>query len=352
MSIIEFKQVKKTFDEDVTVIEDFSLAIEEKEFVVLLGPSGSGKSTSLRMLAGLEEISGGEILIKDRVVNDLPSKDREIAMVFQNYALYPHMNVADNIGFGLKMRGVDKEEVNKQVSYALELLDLEEHRHKRPGNLSGGQQQRVALGRAIVRNSEIFLMDEPLSNLDARLRGVMREEIVNLHKSLEATTVYVTHDQIEAMTMADRVVIMDQGEIQQVAPPKEVYDYPANTFVANFIGSPSMNLIPLDKKYGQYFLGEVPLHISYMEKDLILGIRPEDLIIDDSSQVRMTITYLEDHGSDKFITGKSNDTEIIIKDTSDIAYEIGQNIGLEIHREKSSYFDKETGKRMENVRWN
>lgn len=352
MSIIEFKNVKKTFDGDVTVIEDFSLKIEEKEFVVLLGPSGSGKSTSLRMLAGLEEISGGEISIKDRVVNDLSSKDREIAMVFQNYALYPHMDVETNIGFGLKMRGVDKKEVEESVTHAIKILDLEEHRKKRPGNLSGGQQQRVALGRAIVRNSEIFLMDEPLSNLDARLRGVMREEIVNLHKNLEATTVYVTHDQIEAMTMADRVVIMDQGEIQQVAPPKEVYDYPANTFVANFIGSPSMNLIPLDREGDRYFLGDVPLHISYIEKELILGVRPEDLIIDDTSQVRMTITYLEDHGSDKFLTGQLNDTEIIIKDTSDMKYEIGQNIGLEIHREKSSYFDKETGNRMENVKWN
>lgn len=351
MSIIKFEHIEKKYDE-TTVIENFSLDIREKEFVVLLGPSGSGKSTTLRMLAGLEEISSGEIHIKDKVVNDIPSKDRGIAMVFQNYALYPHMNVEKNIGFGLKMRGMNKKEVTEKVEYAMKLLNLTVHRDKKPGNLSGGQQQRVALGRAIVRDSEIFLMDEPLSNLDARLRGVMREEIVRLHNELEATTVYVTHDQIEAMTMADRIVVMNEGEIQQVDSPKNIYDYPANTFVANFIGSPSMNLIQLERKDETYYLGEIPLKIQIMNKNLILGIRPEDLIIDDSSPVRMTITYIEDHGSDKFLTGQLNHTSIVIKDSSDTEYSINQNIGIGINRQKASYFELESGTRVEGVIWN
>lgn len=351
MSIIKFKNIEKEFD-GTTVIEDFSLSIQEKEFIVLLGPSGSGKSTTLRMLAGLEAITSGEIHIKDKIVNDLPSKDRGIAMVFQNYALYPHMNVEENIGFGLKMRGVRKKIVTDKVEYAMNLLNLTDHRSKSPGNLSGGQQQRVALGRAIVRDSEIFLMDEPLSNLDARLRGVMREEIVRLHNELEATTVYVTHDQIEAMTMADRIVVMNEGEIQQVDSPKNIYDYPANTFVANFIGSPSMNLMNLSRKDEVFYLGEVPLQLKSMKRDLILGIRPEDLLINDSSPLRMTITYLEDHGSDKYLTGKINNTLIVIKDTTDIEYRINQNIGIEINRSKTSFFDLNSGARVEGVLWN
>lgn len=350
MSIIQFQKIKKDYDE-TTVIEDFSLDIQEKEFVVLLGPSGSGKSTTLRMLAGLEEITGGELLIKDKVVNEVPSKDRGIAMVFQNYALYPHMNVEQNIGFGEKMRGTSKKEVKEKVDYAMDLLNLTVHRDKKPGNLSGGQQQRVALGRAIVRDSEIFLMDEPLSNLDARLRSVMREEIVRLHNELNATTVYVTHDQIEAMTMADRIVVMNEGYIQQVDTPKNIYDYPANTFVANFIGSPSMNLVQLTRKDNSYYLDETPLNIQAKEKDLTLGIRPEDLFIDESSSVRMTISYLEDHGSDKFITGRLNQTPIVIKDSTDIEYEIGQNIGIGINRKKASYFNSESGMRVDDVIW-
>lgn len=351
MSIIKFENIEKIYDE-TTVIENFSLDIQEKEFVVLLGPSGSGKSTTLRMLAGLEEISSGKIQIKDKVINNIPSKDRGIAMVFQNYALYPHMNVEENIGFGLKMRGMNKKEVTEKVEYAMELLNLTVHRDKKPGNLSGGQQQRVALGRAIVRDSEIFLMDEPLSNLDARLRGVMREEIVRLHNELEATTVYVTHDQIEAMTMADRIVVMNEGEIQQVDSPKNIYDYPANTFVANFIGSPSMNLINLERKEEIYYLDERPLKLKNMNKDLILGIRPEYLMIDDSSLLRMTINYIEDHGSDKYLTGQLNDTSIVIKDSTETEYSINQNIGIAINWKKASYFDLETGERVEGVVWN
>lgn len=351
MSIIKFKNIKKEFD-GTTVIEDFSLSIQEKEFIVLLGPSGSGKSTTLRMLAGLEAISGGEIYIKDKVVNNIPSKDRGIAMVFQNYALYPHMNVEKNIGFGLLMRGVNKKMVAEKVEYAMKLLNLTEHRSKNPGNLSGGQQQRVALGRAIVRDSEIFLMDEPLSNLDARLRSVMREEIVRLHNELEATTVYVTHDQIEAMTMADRIVVMNEGEIQQVGSPKNIYDYPANTFVANFIGSPSMNLIELTKKNEEFYMGEVHINLQSNIKNLILGIRPEDLVIDDSSAIRMTITYLEDHGSDKYLTGLINNTSIVIKDITDNEYHINQNIGIVINRSKTSFFDLNSGSRVEGVLWN
>ena len=351
MSIIEFKNIKKTYDNGSTVIEDFSLDIKEGEFVVFLGPSGSGKSTSLRMLAGLEEISGGDLMIRGQRVNELPSKDRGIAMVFQNYALYPHMSVRDNIGFGLKMRGAENSEITRKVNDAMALLSLEEHADKRPGNLSGGQQQRVALGRAIVRDSDIFLMDEPLSNLDARLRGVMREEIVNLHNTLKATTVYVTHDQVEAMTMADRIVIMDFGEIQQVGTPKEVYDKPANTFVANFIGNPSMNLIPLIKKEGHYHIEELPLRIEMSDREIILGIRPENLIIDENAEARMVINYMEDLGAEKFLSGKINGHTVIVRDGSDREFEIGQEIGLEVDRKKASYFDKSTGERLEDLVW-
>ena len=242
MSFIEFKNVCKMYPgSKVNTVDDFNLNIEEKEFIAFVGPSGCGKSTTLRMIAGFEEITGGELYIDGKKVNEMAPRDRGIAMVFQNYALYPHMTVEKNIGYGLKNMKLPADEIKKKVDWAIKVLGLEEYRTRKPKNLSGGQRQRVALGRAIVKNQKLFLMDEPLSNLDAKLRVSMRTEISKLHRELGATTIYVTHDQVEAMTMADRIVIMKEGVIQQVGKPMELYDHPKNQFVAGFIGSPQMN---------------------------------------------------------------------------------------------------------------
>ena len=242
MSNVVLKNVIKKYDKNV-VINNINLEIKDKEFVVLVGASGCGKSTILRMIAGLEEITSGEILIGDKKVNDIPPKDRDIAFVFQSYALYPHMTVRENIAFGLKMRKVDKKIIEQKVNEAAEILDLTEYLDRKPKQLSGGQRQRVALGRAIVRNPKVFLMDEPLSNLDAKLRVQMRSEIKKLHEKLQTTFIYVTHDQTEALTMGDRIVVLDKGVIQQFDTPEAIYNNPANTFVAGFIGSPQMNFI-------------------------------------------------------------------------------------------------------------
>ncbi len=243
MSTVKFVNINKIYDNNVQAVFDFNLDVKDKEFIVLVGPSGCGKSTTLRMLAGLEEITSGEILIDGVVVNDVLPKNRDIAMVFQNYALYPHMTVYDNMAFALKMKNLQKEEIDKRVREAAKILALEEYLKRKPKALSGGQRQRVALGRAIVRTPKVFLMDEPLSNLDAKLRVQMRSEITKIHKKVNATTIYVTHDQTEAMTMADRIVIMKDGYVQQIGSPKEVYNYPNNVFVGGFIGSPAMNFI-------------------------------------------------------------------------------------------------------------
>jgi multiple sugar transport system ATP-binding protein len=243
MAEVTLKDVTKVYGEDVVPIRDMNLNIPDGEFVVFVGPSGSGKSTALRMIAGLEDITQGKVFIGDNVVNDLPPRERDIAMVFQNYALYPHMNVRENMGFALKLRKMDKDEINRRVEEAAWILSIERFLDRKPKALSGGQRQRVALGRAIVREPKAFLMDEPLSNLDAKLRVQMRTEIAKLHNRLGVTTIYVTHDQTEAMTMADRIVLLKDGEVQQVAPPQIMYDHPKNVFVAGFIGSPAMNFI-------------------------------------------------------------------------------------------------------------
>src|SRR5689334_16467554 len=244
MANIELRDVTKRYPDGFEAVKHMDLAIEDGEFMILVGPSGCGKSTALRMIAGLEDISEGEMLIGDNVVNDKAPKDRDIAMVFQNYALYPHMTVRDNMGFALKLAKVDKAEINKRVEEAARILDLEQHLDRKPANLSGGQRQRVAMGRAIVRDPKAFLMDEPLSNLDAKLRVQMRAEVSRLQHRLGTTTVYVTHDQTEAMTLGDRVAVMRAGVLQQVDTPKELYDNPVNLFVAGFIGSPAMNFFP------------------------------------------------------------------------------------------------------------
>ncbi|MEG2769597.1 MAG: sn-glycerol-3-phosphate ABC transporter ATP-binding protein UgpC, partial [Oscillospiraceae bacterium] len=243
MASISLKNIYKIYEGDVTAVSDFNLEIEDKEFVILVGPSGCGKSTTLRMIAGLEEISKGELYIGDRLVNDVAPKDRDIAMVFQNYALYPHMTVFKNMAFGLQLRKTPKDEIDKRVREAARVLDIEHLLDRRPKALSGGQRQRVALGRAMVRNPSVFLLDEPLSNLDAKLRTAMRTEIIKLHQKLGTTFIYVTHDQTEAMTMGDRIVVMKDGYIQQVDTPQNLYDSPCNMFVAGFIGSPQMNFL-------------------------------------------------------------------------------------------------------------
>ena len=297
MASLEARNIYKRYPGGVTAVTDFNIKIKDKEFIVLVGPSGCGKSTTLRMIAGLEEISEGELYIGDRLVNDVAPKDRDIAMVFQNYALYPHMTVFDNIAFGLKLRKVPKDEIKKLVEEAAKSLDIAHLLDRKPKALSGGQRQRVALGRAIVRNPKVFLLDEPLSNLDAKLRAQMRTEIAKLHKKIGTTFIYVTHDQTEAMTMGDRIVVMKDGFVQQIDSPMNLYDSPCNKFVAGFIGSPQMNfinnakVIEKDSKYfvefgdeTKKFYVEVPAGRvdestlqRYVGKDVVLGFRPENI---------------------------------------------------------------------------
>ena len=291
MAHISIKNVSKQYDNQHIAVKDISLNIADKEFIALVGPSGCGKSTTLRMIAGLEDISAGEIWIGDKRVNGVLPRDRDIAMVFQNYALYPHKTVYDNIAFGLMLRRFEKSEINKRVLAAAETLGITSFLDRKPGALSGGQRQRVAMGRAMVRNPKAFLFDEPLSNLDAKLRVHMRKEIKKMHQSLQTTTIYVTHDQIEAMTLADRVVVMNHGSIEQIGPPQELYNHPATKFVAEFIGSPSMNFIParLKEEQGEYVLRisdtvkiRSPLlrndrYLPYLDQDLLIGLRPEHL---------------------------------------------------------------------------
>ncbi|NDA53816.1 MAG: sn-glycerol-3-phosphate ABC transporter ATP-binding protein UgpC, partial [Actinobacteria bacterium] len=293
MAQVKFENVDKVFDNGVKAVSNMSLEVRDGEFLVLVGPSGCGKTTALRMVAGLEAISSGTVSIGDTVVNNLSSKDRDIAMVFQNYALYPHLSVADNIAFGLRLRKEPKEKINKQVEWAATMLDLVPYLNRRPKELSGGQRQRVAMGRAIVREPKVFLMDEPLSNLDAKLRVQMRAEIANLQKQLGTTTIYVTHDQVEAMTMGDRVAVMSMGVLQQVAEPQVLYDAPANIFVAGFIGTPPMNMFEATvERDGDYLAltlagarfplakdrdWRYPRLSQYAGRKIVVGIRAEDV---------------------------------------------------------------------------
>jgi multiple sugar transport system ATP-binding protein len=290
-------------------VDQLDLAIEDGEFLVLVGPSGCGKSTSLRMLAGLEDVNAGRILIGDRDVTQMPPKDRDIAMVFQSYALYPHMTVADNMGFALKIGGINKSEIRTRVEEAAKILDLEPYLDRKPKALSGGQRQRVAMGRAIVRKPQVFLMDEPLSNLDAKLRVQTRTQIASLQRRLGVTTVYVTHDQVEAMTMGDRVCVLKDGLLMQVGSPRDLYDHPNNVFVAGFIGSPAMNLLELPVADGGIKLGD---HIHPVERALIsgagdrvtLGVRPEDLELSDRG-LEVQVDVVEELGADAYIYGRA-----------------------------------------------
>lgn len=331
MSEVILNGVRKIYDKKV-VIDNIDLKIKDKEFVVLVGASGCGKSTILRMIAGLEDITGGEILIGDKKVNNIPPKDRDIAFVFQSYALYPHMTVRENIAFGLKMRKVPKDKIEKKVLEAAEILDLTEYLDRRPKQLSGGQRQRVALGRAIVRNPKVFLMDEPLSNLDAKLRVQMRAEIKKLHEKLQTTFIYVTHDQTEALTMGDRIVVLDKGVIQQVASPEEIYNNPQNTFVAGFVGSPQMNFIA-GEELDEEFAGK------------IAGIRPEKMRAEHGEfKLSVNVDMTELLGSEKIAYFNIGESKCSAKLPAD--YDIGKTLDLSIKREDIYLFDKENGKRI------
>lgn len=332
MSNVILKNVTKIYDNKNKVINDISLDIKDKEFVVLVGASGCGKSTLLRMIAGLEDISSGEIFIGDKKVNDVQPKDRDIAFVFQSYALYPHMTVRENIAFGLKMRKMDKETIEKKVQEAADILDLGPYLDRKPKQLSGGQRQRVALGRAIVRNPKVFLMDEPLSNLDAKLRVQMRSEIKKLHERLQTTFIYVTHDQTEALTMGDRIVVLDKGVIQQVDPPEEIYNNPKNTFVAGFVGSPQMNFIASK---------DIPYDTP---ENAIIGIRPENLICGGPIHMNVHVDITELLGSEKIAYFNIGESKCSAKLPAD--YKLGDTLELSIRPEDMYFFDSTSGKRI------
>ncbi|MBY5349968.1 ABC transporter ATP-binding protein [Rhizobium leguminosarum] len=317
MAEIVFDQISKSYGDGYAAIRNLNMTIRDGEFLVLVGPSGCGKSTALRMIAGLEEITDGRLTINGAVVNDLAPRDRDVAMVFQSYALYPHLTVAENIGFGLRVRGLDKAEIASKVQETAKLLELEDYLARKPAQLSGGQRQRVAMGRALARSPQAFLMDEPLSNLDARLRGQMRAEIARMQKMSGITTVYVTHDQVEAMTMGDRVAVMKSGVLQQLGTPRSLYDQPANLFVASFMGSPAMNLLATDlfatengpeARFGQatiLFSGEVlaerPRIASAAGRAVVLGIRPEAFQPVDAGGLTGTVAFVEDLGANLLV---------------------------------------------------
>ncbi len=364
MASLSLKNICKVYPNGFEAVKDFNLEIEDKEFIIFVGPSGCGKSTTLRMIAGLEEISSGELKIEDRVVNDVEPKDRDIAMVFQNYALYPHMTVYDNMAFGLKLRKVPKKEIDRMVREAAKILDLESLLDRKPKALSGGQRQRVAMGRAIVRNPKVFLMDEPLSNLDAKLRGQMRIEISKLHQRLGTTIIYVTHDQTEAMTLGTRIVVMNAGVVQQVDTPQVLYDTPCNLFVAGFIGSPQMNFLDAvcnvegDKVSLQVGPASIALPPAkakklidggYAGKEVILGIRPEDIHDEEafiaSSQdtvIESTIRVYEMLGAEVYLYFDYEGVSVTARVNPRTTARTGDTVKFALDAEKIHVFDKET----------
>ena len=364
MASLSLQHINKTYPNGFEAVKDFNLEIEDKEFIIFVGPSGCGKSTTLRMVAGLEEITSGTLKIGDKVMNDVEPKDRDIAMVFQNYALYPHMTVYDNMAFGLKLRKVPKDQIDKAVREAARILDLEKLLDRKPKALSGGQRQRVAMGRAIVRNPKVFLMDEPLSNLDAKLRVQMRIEISKIHQRLGATIIYVTHDQTEAMTLGTRIVVMKDCVVQQVDTPQHLYEQPGNLFVAGFMGSPQMNFLDaqiaekggdLIAKVGEYDIvipaakAKVLKDGGYVGKTVVLGIRPEDIhdsqmFIEASPSVPMTSTVkvYELLGAEVFLYFDVNGTQVTARVDPRTNSKTGDTIKFAFDMEKSHFFDKET----------
>ena len=357
MAGLTFKHIYKIYDGNVTAVEDFNLEIKDEEFIVFVGPSGCGKSTTLRMVAGLEDISKGELYIGDKLVNDIEPKDRDIAMVFQNYALYPQMTVRENMSYALKIAKVPKEHIDQKVNQVAAVLGLEQYLDRKPAALSGGQRQRVALGRAIVRDPQVFLMDEPLSNLDAKLRVQTRAEITRLHEQLDTTFIYVTHDQTEAMTMADRIVIMNDGKIQQVDTPENVYQNPKNLFVATFIGSPQMNLISttISKEDDGYYAntktykfkiadskGKALEEKGWLGKELKVGIRPEhiyDSYRKTDSIIHGEVTFIELLGSSQFVYMDVGEDQMLATLNMDTKVQKGDEIELYLDAEKMNFFD-------------
>lgn len=364
MAGISLRHIVKTYPGNVTVVPDLNLEIEDKEFVVLVGPSGCGKSTTLRMIAGLEDISGGEMYIGERLVNEIAPKERDISMVFQNYALYPHMTVYKNLAFGLELAKEDKKVIDQKIKKVAKDLDIEYLLNRKPKALSGGQRQRVAVGRLMVRNPSVFLFDEPLSNLDAKLRGEMRAVIKQLHEKLQTTFVYVTHDQVEAMTMADRIVVMKDGYIQQNDIPQKLFDCPCNKFVAGFIGMPQMNFFDceLKKKDDEFYLKFANYEIllpesknqngcldGYVGKTISAGIRPNDLsIVDKEYTINGEVELKELMGAESYIYVNSNDVRFTVRTVGSYKCEIGQGVSIKFDTEKIHLFDKETTKTITN----
>lgn len=370
MASLSLKNINKTYPNGFIAVKDFNLEVADKEFIIFVGPSGCGKSTTLRMIAGLEEISAGELWIGNTLVNDVEPKDRDIAMVFQNYALYPHMSVYDNMAFGLKLRKTPKEKIDKLVHEAAKILDIEHLLDRKPKALSGGQRQRVAMGRAIVRNPKVFLMDEPLSNLDAKLRVQMRIEISKIHQRLEATIIYVTHDQTEALTLGTRIVVMKDGIMQQVASPIDLYTKPCNVFVAGFIGSPQMNFInckavkdgsDVKLEFGSYSVkipegkAEKVIEGGYIGKEVIMGIRPEDINDEEiyinsgtDNVLDATVKVYEMLGAEVFLYFTVEGFDITVRVNPRTTARPGDTIKIALDVNKIHVFDKETEKTITN----
>ena len=344
MAEIQLKNICKRWG-DFVGVDDFNLTIADKEFLVLLGPSGCGKTTTMRMIAGLEDATSGELFIDGKKINDLEPKDRDVAMVFQSYALYPNMTVYENICFPLKVRKIDPETHHEKVMRASAMVELDDFLHRKPGQLSGGQRQRVALARAIVREPNVFLMDEPLSNLDAKLRVSTRAQIKNLSHDLQVTTVYVTHDQIEAMTLADRVVVMKDGIVQQVGTPTDIYDKPANTFVASFIGSPAMNLIDGSVSAGVFTAQGVEVKgLDLADGEVTLGFRAEDAQVSESrAQINANVYTMELLGDATNVAVKVAGALVIVKTHKDYRVAIGQAVSIAVPKEICHFFAKDTG---------
>ncbi|MDR0685588.1 MAG: sn-glycerol-3-phosphate ABC transporter ATP-binding protein UgpC [Spirochaetaceae bacterium] len=359
MARVELKGISKVYDGAVRAVDNVDIVVDDKEFVVFVGPSGCGKSTTLRMIAGLEDITEGELLIDGELMNDVPPKDRNIAMVFQNYALYPHMTVYENMAFGLRIKKFSKDEINNRVHEAARILDIEKFLERKPKALSGGQRQRVAVGRAIVRYPKVFLFDEPLSNLDAKLRVQMRAEISRLHHRLNATMIYVTHDQVEAMTMADKIVVYKDGKIQQTGSPLQLYNYPENKFVAGFIGSPPMNFLTVSvlEENGGIVLDEGGFRLSvdsehseylkkYVDKEVFFGIRPEDLLLGADSgaanSIPLTVSVVEPLGADTTLWLNTRTQTMVARTEPSRDFSVDETVHFVPRMEKARYFDRET----------
>lgn len=347
MSDLKLQHLDKIYDNKVQAVYDFNLDVKHGEFIVLVGPSGCGKSTTLRMVAGLEDISAGNLIIDGKDVTKMPPKDRDIAMVFQNYALYGHMTIYENMAFSLMLRKENKNEIHQKVLAAAEILGLTDQLNKKPNQLSGGQRQRVAMGRAIVRTPKVFLFDEPLSNLDAKLRGATRREIMLLHKRLKATMIYVTHDQTEALTLADRIVCMSMGHVQQIGTPLELYDTPANLFVASFIGLPPMNFFDVEVKDGQLICSDFAVNLTDEEKEMllryegktiVLGVRPENIV--QGGNINVSVYSNENLGMTTLVNGSVGKHKITCKFRDWCNFKAGDTVGVSFN--KKHFFDKET----------